>query len=597
MKKITLFVHDFFVTTTNNSITNSILTNTTKGLKVTLVVLAFLFNTASAQVTIDGNNCPGEWSLTADAVDQADPPGVPSSSDISRVWFQSNTSDLMFAFTRKANCTGDASFSVFIDSDLDASTGDLDHNGADMNIFFNLSTGTIINKELRTWNSVTSKMVVNPAVSFDVAVGDSTCAGSCKHFFEMSIGLTDILNPCDINGSQGSIKLVNIVAHAGQVFASQLVDTLWVDQDFFINTPPTVSSLSAATLCSGETLDLDGATLASELSGGDPNDSLTFAWDLDYNGTFSTDVTTESIHVTHNETIDSTIRNYALIVNDDFGCADTAIYQATWYKLPTLAVQYNVDDNHILCEDFVWTYSTTTAEQYDGQNISNVVWHFPDGLTDYGNSVDHVYDSCFWFYANQDSLYAVATDVNGCTASAFILNPLPAELVDFKATRENEDAIVSWTTATEKNVRAFIVERSVDGQNFETVGQVDAYGNSNSIRAYQFVDYNAPKADLFYRLRIEDWDNSVEYSDIVTLASKEIKLLTVSPNPANSFIEVKGMVRGSYDIKIVNSIGQTVLDQPLNDSRISLAGVRNGQYLVYINTQNSSEVHRLIVVR
>ena len=68
---------------------------------------------------------------------------------------------------------------------------------------------------------------------------------------------------------------------------------------------------------------------------------------------------------------------------------------------------------------------------------------------------------------------------------------LPVALISFTAEKNGQTVLLKWKTAQEQNSDRFEIERSADGRNFNTIGNVAATGNTNSIRNYSFTD-NGP---------------------------------------------------------------------------------------------------------
>ncbi len=87
------------------------------------------------------------------------------------------------------------------------------------------------------------------------------------------------------------------------------------------------------------------------------------------------------------------------------------------------------------------------------------------------------------------------------------------ELISFTAKSQNGNVILNWQTATETNLKNFVVERkSVDGNFFE-IAVVEPRSDKN----YQYIDQSAFKtldAVYSYRLKIVDNDGSVSYSGV-----------------------------------------------------------------------------------
>ena len=108
---------------------------------------------------------------------------------------------------------------------------------------------------------------------------------------------------------------------------------------------------------------------------------------------------------------------------------------------------------------------------------------------------------------------------------------LPAELVAFTGTAETLANRLDWTTATEANVNYFAVERSADGNDWTTVGEVTAAGNSSVAVDYAFLD-RQPLSLAYYRLRTVDFDGYTEYSDVVQISRPRGNGdVVIAPNP------------------------------------------------------------------
>jgi len=87
------------------------------------------------------------------------------------------------------------------------------------------------------------------------------------------------------------------------------------------------------------------------------------------------------------------------------------------------------------------------------------------------------------------------------------------ELISFTAKSQNGNVILNWQTASETNLKNFVVERkSVDGNFFE-IAVVEPKSDKN----YQYIDQSAFKtldAVYSYRIKIVDNDGSVSYSGV-----------------------------------------------------------------------------------
>jgi len=170
---------------------------------------------------------------------------------------------------------------------------------------------------------------------------------------------------------------------------------------------------------------------------------------------------------------------------------------------------------------------------------------------------------------------------------ADITSPLPLVLTSFSAMCAGNYALIQWKTGIESQLNDFIVQRSPDGQNWTTLGSVDAL-NAPDGASYSFKDAT-PQADCFYRLEIVNQDGSVSYSPIFHGGCSDIALpLLVYPNPAVSQAVVQVSLRQAVTGKLqVWSIsGQSVyeavwnLQAGLNQLVVPLSGWASGSFIL-----------------
>jgi hypothetical protein len=91
---------------------------------------------------------------------------------------------------------------------------------------------------------------------------------------------------------------------------------------------------------------------------------------------------------------------------------------------------------------------------------------------------------------------------------------LPVGISSFTAQPQQHTVDLQWTTATEQNSSYFTVERSQDGTNWTSIGQVTAAGNSQNLLQYNYVDRQPMTGSNYYRLQEVADDGSSVYSPI-----------------------------------------------------------------------------------
>ena len=113
---------------------------------------------------------------------------------------------------------------------------------------------------------------------------------------------------------------------------------------------------------------------------------------------------------------------------------------------------------------------------------------------------------------------------------------LPAELISFSGSPREREIELVWFTATERNNRGFGIERRDPGRaEFREIGYKDGLGDSDEQRGYRHFDGRNIQRNTtyFYRLRQEDRDGTLTYSDIisVTTGDEGADNFRLSPNP------------------------------------------------------------------
>lgn len=144
-----------------------------------------------------------------------------------------------------------------------------------------------------------------------------------------------------------------------------------------------------------------------------------------------------------------------------------------------------------------------------------------------------------------------------------ISTPLPVQLVSFNARAEEKNVRLDWEIADAINVSHFEIERSTDGKKFEFVGRKDF---DAAEKHYIFKDNN-PRTDAsgqaFYRLKMQDLDETYAYSKIVAVRLYEGNAAYVYPNPvADHFkISLPGYDGITGTLRLVNTLGKVMLNK------------------------------------
>jgi len=139
-----------------------------------------------------------------------------------------------------------------------------------------------------------------------------------------------------------------------------------------------------------------------------------------------------------------------------------------------------------------------------------------------------------------------------------VVNPLPVQLTSFLATRAGAGVQVAWATASEKNSAYFVIERSLDGRTFAGLTRTAAHGTTSLSHYYASLDASAPAALLYYRLRQVDFDGTVAFSPVVTVAAADgaTAEFALAPNPAHERVSFFTAAPTAFGVR--NALGQLV---------------------------------------
>ena len=139
---------------------------------------------------------------------------------------------------------------------------------------------------------------------------------------------------------------------------------------------------------------------------------------------------------------------------------------------------------------------------------------------------------------------------------------LPIELLDFQAQARGEVVDLLWSTATETDNAWFEVQRSADGEHYQTIATVPGAGTSLERRDYVIQDIDPLQGVSYYRLEQVDHDGSSSYSPVrsVRLLGDHQNML-VYPNPAMDVLHIAMPHQGAVSVmaEVLDMSGRTVL--------------------------------------
>ncbi len=216
-----------------------------------------------------------------------------------------------------------------------------------------------------------------------------------------------------------------------------------------------------------------------------------------------------------------------------------------------------------------------------------------------------------WLYTGGSTQTIVFNDVFPGVSQLFATNntntcliplqsPLPLQLLSFNSSVSGKSIDLKWTTTDEQNVSHFDIQRSLNGSNFVSIGDVKA--NINRINGqYQYNDNDVISGQkYFYRLKMVDFDEKYQYSNIISESiSAENANFRVYPNPVsrNMVISVISNADDDNTFKLYDAKNSLIIEKSFSNLlEIDTQGLFPGVYFYTIENKRITDHGKLIIV-
>jgi hypothetical protein len=206
-----------------------------------------------------------------------------------------------------------------------------------------------------------------------------------------------------------------------------------------------------------------------------------------------------------------------------------------------------------------------------------------------------------------------AGDGTASGPTLFCANPpcsfLPIELSSFSAEEKKHVIYLHWKTESETNNDHFVLEKSIDGTQFEKVTEIHTKatnGNSPSPIEYSITDSDLKHPLYYYRLTQVDKNADSKHFGIISVRVSGSEL-SIYPNPNNGTfsIEVPNLKMDELlSVTVYNNLGeivhkssQTVVNGQGSGSRVDIAPTKPLPTGIYLTTVTFlGETHQLKLV-
>ena len=189
-------------------------------------------------------------------------------------------------------------------------------------------------------------------------------------------------------------------------------------------------------------------------------------------------------------------------------------------------------------------------------------------------------------------------------SDAGVLNPLPVGFVRFNAELVNEVVNLLWITSFEENNHYFVIEKSSNAVDYDSIGYVMGQGTSTERNIYLHSDYDYDGTTAYYRIRQVDFDGTTSYSKVeaISLNSKQIvneEPLQVYPVPIQDELNIAYPSSSAtiYAVKLVDGFGRQISYNEVNDYTFTLSNLdqlSDGVYFIHAETSQGLKVVKLL---
>ncbi len=174
--------------------------------------------------------------------------------------------------------------------------------------------------------------------------------------------------------------------------------------------------------------------------------------------------------------------------------------------------------------------------------------------------------------------------------------PLAVSLMDIKAVLIHQKVEISWIPLNESISTYFLLERSQDGQLFNTVERVNSVGNTSVSPTYKLIDPSPLTGHNFYRIKQVDAAGQNVYSKISAIQFHPVveSVFRIYPNPVHKFLQIQLYpVDIIYHAVVSDILGRSIIScsgTPGNLSNtisLKLDQLKTGMYFIKIASDHA----------
>ena len=180
---------------------------------------------------------------------------------------------------------------------------------------------------------------------------------------------------------------------------------------------------------------------------------------------------------------------------------------------------------------------------------------------------------------------------------------LPVDFINITAIKKGSGVEISWKVPAEINMARYTAERSNDGRQFSSIGELKAKGNSTVAVSYSTMDAQPLNTTGYYRIKATNLSGQSKYSALVKIAAgSNGSQLSFYPNPVRDVLNIVlgSNTRGRYSVRVTDAKGSSVLQRNNLDAfnnvlSLNTSALSQGVYMVeIISADGNRETARFV---
>jgi hypothetical protein len=242
-----------------------------------------------------------------------------------------------------------------------------------------------------------------------------------------------------------------------------------------------------------------------------------------------------------------------------------------------------------------------------GTNDESQIVLLVDADGDFSNGASIVSQS--FVTADDDLVNFQVNFVDGTyfTLASYEENALPITLIEFNAQPKDNYVLIEWSTASEGNNSLFRIEKSMNGEDFMTLGYLDGAGTSEFTNRYNFRDKQPFLGVNYYRLVDIDNNGIENNSEIIRVNVPKVNdlesAIRVYPNAVKAGesinIILENYSASEIAFELISLEGRPILKTvKLLEEATQLqipSNLKAGYYLLRVSGLGFSKTNRIIV--